>query len=104
MAESTLTPLVAGRGPTIIGPGPRIELTPDTIQMSGLVPRPDGYDLRVLNASDAPHEAKIHFEPGPGKVTSVTLAGDPREALALRDGAVRLPLPAWGIATLRVKT
>jgi len=104
MAESTLTPLVAGTGPTIAGTGARIELAPDTIQMTGLVPRPDGYDLRVLNASDAPREASVVFEPAPTEVASITLAGDLREALSLADGMVRLSLPAWGIATLRVRT
>ncbi|HEX9097165.1 MAG TPA: glycoside hydrolase family 38 C-terminal domain-containing protein [Candidatus Dormibacteraeota bacterium] len=103
MAESTLTPLVAGSGPTIAGPGASIELAPESVQMTGLVPRPEGYDLRVLNASDAPREAMIGFEPPPAQVTSITLAGDPLESLAVADGAVGLALPAWGIATLRVR-
>ena len=72
--------------------------------MTGLVPRPDGYDLRLLNASDAPREASVVFEPAPTEVTSITLAGELREALSLADGMVRLSLPAWGIATLRVRT
>jgi alpha-mannosidase len=104
MAESTLTPLVAGRGPTVTAAGPRIELAPDTIQMTGLVPRPDGYDVRVLNASDAPCSASIDFEPPPAEVTFITLAGELRESLAVADGMVRISLPAWGIATLRVRT
>src|SRR6202030_1258941 len=104
MAESTLTPLVAGRGPTITGPGTRIELAPDSVQMTALVPRPDGYDLRVLNASDAPQEASIDFEPAPVEVTAITLAGEPLGSLLDSDGVVRLALPAWKIATLRVRT
>jgi alpha-mannosidase len=104
MAESTLTPLVAGRGPTVTTPAPRIELTPACIQMTAVIPRAQGYDLRVLNASDTPHEAGIHLEPQPTEVTSITLAGEPRESPALEDGVVRLSLPAWGIATLRVRT
>ncbi|HXN05026.1 MAG TPA: glycoside hydrolase family 38 C-terminal domain-containing protein [Candidatus Acidoferrum sp.] len=103
MAESTLTPLVAGRARTITGRGTRIELAPDSIQMTALVPRPDGYDLRVLNASDAPQAASIDFEPAPAEVTSITLAGELRESLIVDDGAVRLALPAWRIATLRVR-
>jgi len=103
MAESTLTPLVAGVGPTITGPGARIELAPDSIQMTALVPHPQGYDLRVLNASDTPRDATIDWEPTPTEVTSITLAGDLRESLVINDGAVRLALPAWGIATLRVR-
>jgi len=102
-AESTLTPLVAGRGPAITTAPPRIELSPDTIQMTALIPRPDGYELRVVNASDSPRDASIHLEPQPAEVTSITLAGDPRESLAPADRAVRLSLPAWGIATLRVR-
>ena len=104
MAESTLTPLVAGRGPTITGPGTRIEVAPDSVQMTALVPRPDGYDLRVLNASDAPQEASIDFEPAPVEVTAITLAGEPLGSLLVGDGVVRLALPAWKIATLRVRT
>lgn len=104
MAESTLTPLVAGRGPAITGPGTRIELAPDSVQMTALVPRPDGYDLRVLNASDAPQEASIDFEPAPAEVNSITLAGEPLGSVLVGDGVVRLALPAWKIATLRVRT
>jgi alpha-mannosidase len=104
MAESTLTPLVAGRGPTVTTVPPRIELGPDTIQMTALLPRPAGYDLRILNASDAPHQASIHLEPEPAEVTSITLAGDLRESLAVEDRMVRLSLQAWGIATLRIRT
>jgi alpha-mannosidase len=104
MAESTLTPLVAGHGPTITGPGTRIELAPDSVQMTALIPRAGGYDLRVLNASDSPQEASIDFEPAPAEVTSITLAGELQESLIVGDGAVRLALPAWRIATLRVRT
>jgi alpha-mannosidase len=103
MAESTLTPLVAGRGPTITSPGTRIELAPDCIQMTALVPRLDGYDLRVLNASDAPQEASIDFEPAPAEVSSITFAGELRQSLIVAPGVVRLSLPAWRIATLRVR-
>jgi alpha-mannosidase len=104
MAESTLTPLVAGHGPTVTTAPPRIELAPDTIQMTALQPRPDGYDLRVVNASDAPQQVSIHLEPEPAEVTSITLAGDLRESLAVEDRMVRLSLQAWGIATLRIRT
>jgi alpha-mannosidase len=104
MAESTLTPLVVGFGPAITTRTPRIELAPDAIQMTALRPRPNGYELRVLNASDAPGEARIHIEPRPAEVTFVTLADDLRDSLGLAQGVVRLSLPAWGIATLRVRT
>ena len=104
MAESTLTPLVAGLGPAATGPGTRIELAPDCVQMTALIPRPDGYDLRVLNASDAPQEARIDFEPAPAEVTSMTLAGELQGSLTVGDPVVRLALPAWRIATLRVRT
>jgi alpha-mannosidase len=103
MAESTLTPLLVGHGPVITSAAPRIELAPDTVQMTALLPRPDGYELRVLNASDDPHEASIYIEPQPAEVTSVTLDGGLRESLPLAGGVVRLLQPAWGIATLRVR-
>jgi alpha-mannosidase len=103
MAESTLTPLVAGHGPAVTTLAPRIELAPDSIQMSALLPRPAGYELRVLNACDAPREASVQFEPQPAEVSSITLGGDLRESLTVAEGVVRLSLPAWGIATLRVR-
>ena len=103
MAESTLTPLVPGRGPTRLTSSPRIELAPDAIQMTALLPRPHGYDLRVLNASDAPQDASILLQPQPSEVTAITLAGDPKVSPAIADGVVKLSLPAWGIATLRVR-
>lgn len=102
MAESTLTPLVAGRGPAVSTPSACIELEPESIQMTALVPRPGGYDLRLLNASDAPQKASVHLEPEPVQITSVTLGGDVQERLTPTDGMVRLSLPPWGIATLRV--
>jgi len=103
MAESTLTPLVPGRGPTVTTPSPRIELAPDAIQMTALLPHPDGYELRVLNASDAAHDATIQLEPQPAEVTPITLAGDPQASLAIAGGMVRFSMPAWGIATLRIR-
>jgi alpha-mannosidase len=102
MAESTLTPLIAGHGPAVSTPSPRIGLEPDSIQMTALVPRPGGYDLRLLNASDAPQKASVHLQPEPAEITSVTLGGDVREHPGLTNGMVRLSLPPWGIATLRV--
>ncbi|HEV2012825.1 MAG TPA: glycoside hydrolase family 38 C-terminal domain-containing protein [Candidatus Dormibacteraeota bacterium] len=102
MAESTLTPLVTGHGAAVSSPSPLIELDPDSIQMTALVPRPGGYDLRLLNASDAPREVSVHLQPAPAAITSITLGNDVREQLTLTDGTVRLSLPPWGIATLRV--
>jgi hypothetical protein len=72
--------------------------------MTALIPRPQGYDLRVLNASDAPRAASIHLHPQPAEVTPISLAGDTEESLALDDGVVRLSLRAWELATLRVRT
>jgi alpha-mannosidase len=102
MAESILTPLVTGHGPAVTSPSPLIELDPDSIQMTAMVPRAGGYDLRLLNASDARREASVHLQPEPAAITSITLGGEVREQLALRDGMVRFSLPPWGIATLRV--
>ncbi|HUE59005.1 MAG TPA: hypothetical protein VMO88_05440, partial [Acidimicrobiales bacterium] len=79
------------------------ELSPDTIQMTALIPHPVGYELRVVNASDTPRDASIQFEPQPAEVTFITLAGELRESLAVANGVVRLSLPAWEIATLRVR-
>jgi alpha-mannosidase len=102
-AEASLVPLIPGHGATLTTPPPLIELHPDCIQMTACVPRPDGYDLRLLNASDHPREATVRLAPTPSEVTLVTLGNDirqqPMSRLAI---GVKLSLRAWEIATLRV--
>jgi alpha-mannosidase len=100
-AESALLPLVAGRGASVGTTAPRIELEPDSIQMTALTPRPGGYDLRFLNASDASREAHVRLEPRPADVTLVTLGGVVRERLAPKDGALGIRVRPWEIVTLR---
>jgi alpha-mannosidase len=101
-AESTLTPLVAGRGPAITTAAPRIELAPDTIQMTALVPRPDGYELRILNASDQAHDAMVRLQPRPTRVERISLAGDRQEQVTFDDDGVKLSMRPWEIVTVRV--
>jgi alpha-mannosidase len=100
-AESALLPLVAGRGASVGTTAPRIELEPDSIQMTALTPQPGGYDLRFLNASDASREARVRLEPQPADVTLVTLGGVVRERLAPKDGALGIRVRPWEIVTLR---
>jgi hypothetical protein len=80
-----------------------IELEPDSVQMTALIPRPDGYDLRVVNASDRPHRARVAIRPLPVEVASVSLAGEKRSTPAAVDGRYELGLRRWEIATLRVR-
>ena len=101
MAESTLTPLVVGHGPAITTAAPRIELAPDVIQMTALLPRPDGYELRILNASDEPQEARVRLQPQPADVRVVTLGDVERERLAPKGGLLRIPVKPWEIVTVR---
>jgi alpha-mannosidase len=103
-AESALLPLVVGRGPAVTSPPPSIQLDPDCIQMSGCLPRPDGYDLRVLNASDRPQEATVQLRPQPAEVVSLTLAGDVRQRYSASAQPVRLSMRPWEIATLRIRS
>jgi hypothetical protein len=80
---------------------PLIELEPDCIQMTALLPRPGGYDLRFLNASDASREAVVRLQPQPADVAVITLGGDVREQLAPKGGVVKIPVRPWEIVTLR---
>jgi alpha-mannosidase len=100
-AESALLLLVAGRGAPVSPPASLIELEPDRIQLTALVPRPEGYDLRFLNASDSSREARVRLEPQPADVTLVTLGGAARERLAPRDGVLQIRVRPWEIVTVR---
>jgi alpha-mannosidase len=101
-AESILLPIIAGRGAPVTTAAPVIELEPDCMQMTALVPRPGGFDLRFLNASDASHDARVRLEPRPAEVTVVTLGDAEGERLAPADGVLRMSLRPWEIVTLRV--
>ncbi len=101
-AECTRLPLeVVGSGAGA-GRGRRIELKPESTQMTACIPRPYGYDLRLLNASGSAQEAWVLLEPVPSDVTWTTIGGVVRERLSGGQGGFRLPLRPWEIATLRV--
>ncbi|MDQ6711358.1 MAG: hypothetical protein M3Z11_12505 [Candidatus Dormibacteraeota bacterium] len=102
-AETALVPLVAGIEQAVDATPPSIELEPDCIQMTACVPRPDGYDLRLLNASDRAQEATVRLRPVPAEISPVTLRGQALTALPASDGLVRLSLRRWEIATLHVR-
>jgi mannosylglycerate hydrolase len=101
-AESILLPLVPGRGAPVSTAAPLIELEPDCIQMTALLPRPGGYDLRLLNASDVSREAIVRLQPEPGNVSVISLGGVVRGQPGPRGGGVvRIPVRPWEIVTLR---
>jgi hypothetical protein len=104
-AEATLLPLMVGRAGghpmTQREPG-LIQLEPESMQLTACVPRPYGYDLRILNCSDLPHACSLRIEPRPAEVTRVTLGGAIQERLAAERGALKFELRQWEIATLRV--
>jgi alpha-mannosidase len=100
-AESALLPLVVGHGAPVSAAAPVIELEPDCIQMTALLPRPGGYDLRFFNASDQSREARVRLQPRPADVTVVTLGGVERERLASKRDVLRIPVGPWEIVTLR---
>ena len=100
-AESVLLPVVAGRGTPVTRKPPVIELEPDCMQMTALQPRPGGYDLRFLNASDASCEARLRLQPQPVDVRVVTLGDVERERLTPEGGTLHLPVNPWEIVTLR---
>jgi hypothetical protein len=78
-----------------------IDLEPDCIQMTALLPRPEGYDFRLLNASDASREAIVRLRPAPGNISTITLGGVAREQSQPKGGIVRIPVRPWEIVTLR---
>ena len=100
-AESALLPLVPGRGAPVSTAAPIVELEPDCIQLTALLPRPGGYDLRFLNASSESREALVRLRPHPADVTVITLGGVVREQLTPRDGVLRFRVRPWEIVTLR---
>lgn len=101
-AEAALVPLLCGNGPPVTTVPPVLELEPECIQMTACIPRADGYDLRIVNASDHPRPATVSLEPPPTDVALTTLAGDVRQRMTLQDGRVSISLRPWEIATLRV--
>jgi alpha-mannosidase len=101
-AESAVLPLAPGRGAAVTAAAPVIELDPDCIQMTALIPRPGGYDLRFLNTSDSRSEAQVRIQPEPADMRVVTLGGVLGERLVAKGGIARIPLRPWEIVTLRV--
>ncbi len=82
----------------------RIHLEPSCLQMTACIPRADGYDLRLLNASDRPQSGLVRLQPAPREVRRVTLGGAEVERLAPKGDGLDLRLGPWEIATLRVVT
>jgi hypothetical protein len=70
--------------------------------MTALVPRPSGYDLRLLNASKASRVARVRLQPQPATVAAINLGGDSGEPLLGKDGVFLRQVRPWEIVTLRV--
>src|SRR5438094_613749 len=101
-AEAALVPMLPGRGPAVTTPVSAIELEPDCIQMTACIPRPTGFDLRLLNASDQPRVAIVRCALHLAGVAWITLGGDLREDVRLNDGVMQFSLRPWEMATLRI--
>jgi len=99
-----LLPLLSGSGDPVVGPAPSIDLEPACIQMTACIPRPDGYVVRILNASEHPQEAMVRFTQAPAEVRQVTLGGKINAAPRLDGGVVRTHMRPWEIATLQIRT
>jgi 2-O-(6-phospho-alpha-D-mannosyl)-D-glycerate hydrolase len=100
-AEEALLPIIAGDGAPVTSAAPVIELEPDCMQMTALRPRPRGYDLRFLNASDESRDARVRLQPQPADVRVVTLGDVERERLAPPHGVLTIHVRPWEIVTLR---
>jgi mannosylglycerate hydrolase len=101
IAESTLLPLQLGRGSARPSVTPLMELAPDCIQMTACIPEANGFALRLLNASDQPHDANVRLRPRPTKIEAISLAGALQDRVAIAEG-VKLSMRPWEMATLRV--
>jgi alpha-mannosidase len=102
VAESTLVPLRSGRGSTPAAMTRLIELEPDCIQLTACVPQANGYALRLLNASDRPHDANLRLQPRPTAVERISLAGVRLEPVTFGGDGVQLSMRPWEIVTLRL--
>lgn len=80
----------------------RIHLEPSCLQMTACIPRAEGYELRLLNASDQPQQGVVRLQPAPRAVRRVTLGGEEVEHLVPTTDGLPLRLRPWEIATLRV--
>ncbi len=105
-AEAARLPLEAagttvGSGRPMRAPA-RIDLRPQTVQMTACVPRPYGYDLRLLNASADAQAAEVRLAPAPPRVVLTALSGQVLRRLAADGDVFRLNFKPWEIATLRV--
>jgi alpha-mannosidase len=103
VAESTLVPLRPGRGLAQAAMTRLIDLEPDCIQMTACVPQANGYALRLLNASDRAHDAKVRLQPRPTTVERISLAGVRQEPVTFGDDGVKLSMRPWEIVTLRLR-
>ena len=101
-AEATLIPLLPGRGSARATTMPMIELEPECMQMTACMPRTNGFELRLLNASDRARQARVRLQPRPKTVVRISLGGEPQEPLDSSNDGVTLSLRPWEIATLRV--
>jgi alpha-mannosidase len=94
-----------GEGPGPLEDGARLlELDDPQVRISAFEPRGRGAGLvRLYNASPQPRSPRLRWHEG-GHLEAVDLAERPDPGLPLErqsDGAVRLALRAWQIATLR---
>ena len=102
-ADVALLPLMLGAGDPISGSAPSIQLEPASIQMIACIPHADGYDLRLLNASDRQQDAIVRIRRSPLEVHRLDLGGAVQASLRSEDGILRLPFRQWEIATLRIR-
>jgi hypothetical protein len=85
-----------GRGPF------SISLEPATIQLTACVPTREGFALRLLNASERPHDAHVRFQPPPDAIVRVSLGGTEQGPVAIHGGTAQVGLHPWEIVTLQV--
>jgi hypothetical protein len=102
-AEAFLLPLVPGTGNQVSGAAPSIQVEPASIQMTACLPAPDGFELRLLNASSHPQSGLVEIAPAPAQVQRLRLDGAVEEDVRVEGRAVRLSFRSWEIVTLRVR-
>jgi hypothetical protein len=71
--------------------------------MTACIPRPDGFDLRLLNASDAGQEASVDYWPTPAEFVRLTLDDAVGGPIIVEQGVAHFATRPWEITTIRIR-
>ena len=95
---------VTARGAASAPAASALRIESDTVLYSTLTPAHGRRELRLYNCADTPAQAVVHMPALAGKtsVRLVNLEGEETAVLPVENGAFRLRLGMWEIATVQV--